>query len=186
MEPIRFDGPSIDRTVLRRLKRLSPQLRVTWAPVSIDPRTGAVIQMSGRLDPHYGTRLIGTVVDPHFDLWNKDRYSSHHHYIRSYGPRFGHKEVYDLERDIARQVDAKDMARVLADHEQKSRARDVAHARDYGYQRLKANHKRSMDYLDGKTGHRGAKDFSFAGQTKHTSGGESNLILPDRHEDGWE
>jgi hypothetical protein len=183
MEPIRFDGASVDRSVLRRLRRLDKNLRVTFAPVALDTFTGRPILMSGRLDPMTGVILRGPVSDPGFYLWRKDRFSSHHFFVQSYpaGPAggFGHLEVLKLEMDLARHHSPDALWRIVENSYKTKHARAEAAHKQLMLDKALDNKKLIWDTaVEGKPLHREAKAFSYRGQAKRTSSGEGGLVIP--------
>jgi hypothetical protein len=190
MEPVGFaDAPAIDRGVLARLRRLDPQLRVTWARYSLDPYTGKVILGSGRLDPESGARIAGPVGDPAFYLWRKDECSSHHFFVACF-PQFGHAEVLRLESDIARFARAQDIGPMLRQRAEEARQRKLAANKQLRADKVVANKSRLHDLVFGENdarryGFREARAFGYAGQGSHTSSAEGGLVRVDNEKDGW-
>ena len=184
--PFHFDGVSIEPSVRKRLRRLDKQLLVTFSPYSIDPHTGAPIEAKRGVDPETGEVFGGLVHDPAFHLWRKDSYSSHHFYIRAY-PQFTHREAGMLESDIARFVSPAHIGRVLREREAEHRARLLKAEKAQRQDKAEANEKRIHALISGKDrGTRDLRSFSYAGQAKHTSAGESPVVMKDRRADGWE
>jgi hypothetical protein len=186
MEPIRFDGPSIDYGVEKRLRRLNPRLKVTWSPYALDHTTGRPIEMSGALDCYTGKINQGVVKDPAYYLWIKDEAFNTYYLVGIY-QKFGHEEVMHLEADVARHMDRDRVFEFLQERGKALRERGLARKRDLQAQKIRANKKRIHDLVfEGKDGVRDAKVSSYKGQTKRTSSGELNRIRKDAREDGWE
>jgi hypothetical protein len=186
MEPLRHYDASVDSGVLSRLKRLDPQLRVTFSRYALNPDTGRPIEMSGRLDPCTGEWLAGVVHDPAFYLWRKDDCSSHHFFVAAY-PQFGHREVMLLEADLARFERPEDIERIVRERAERRRERQLSSVKGDRQEVRRANRKRIHDLVfEGKSGMREAKVSSYAGQSTRTSSAERQRFLADAKEDGWE
>ena len=187
MEPTRFDGPTVDYSVERRLHRLDPRLRLTWSPYALDHATGRPIILSGTMDPTTGDRCpVGPLKEPAFYLWIKNERHSTHFLVGIY-PKFGHEELMHLENDVARQMDHKHVFDRLSAQSKALRDRALARKRDLQKQKISANKKRIGDLVfEGKSGVRDAKVSSYAGQSRRASSAELNRIRKDAKEDGWE
>jgi len=186
MEPIRFDGPSVERGVLSRLKRLDRQLRVTFSPYAIDTSTGLPIIMDG-----YGERgevLTGPCRDPAFYLWRKDPYSSHHYFVRSYPVQegFNHLSVRHLEGDVSRHRTPAEAWRITKAMTERNAARRTAAHKQYLKDKMAANASLGLDIARGKRTTREAKAISYSGMGSHTSSAESRLISLSNRELGVE
>jgi hypothetical protein len=104
MEPMSWIGASVDTGVLRRLKRLDKNLRVTFSPYALDLFTGRPIVCEGAVDTETGIVHNGPVLDPAHFLWRKDSLCSHHHFVKTYSlleGGLGHLAVMHLEADLA-------------------------------------------------------------------------------------
>lgn len=186
MEPVRYDGPSIDYGVERRLRRLNPNLKVTWSPYALDHLTGRPIEMSGALDCYTGEFNRGPVKDPGYYLWIKDGTFSTYYLVAIY-QKFGHEEVMHLEADVARHMDHSRVFEFLEARGKALRERGLSRKRDAQKQKVAANKKRIHDLVfEGKSGVRDAKVSSYKGQTRRLSSNELNRIRMDPREDGWE
>jgi hypothetical protein len=186
MEPIRFDGPSVDISVERRLRRLNPKLKLTWSPYALDHSTGRPIEMVGMMDPLTGERPTGPLKDPAYYLWLKDDSHGTHWLVGIY-PHFGHEQLMHLEADVARHMDHGDVFDLLQAKAQNLRDRALTRRDDRKRGEREANRKRIHDLVfEGKTGYRDAKVSSYAGQTNRQSSGERKRFLADAREDGWE
>jgi hypothetical protein len=183
MEPRNWDGPSIDRGVLKRLHRLDPQLVVTWSPYALDVMTSNPIEQSGNMDPETGDVGRGPVPDPAFYLWRRDECSTHHVFVNLY-QQFTDREVLALERDIARFERPQDIMRIFHERDRARRDRALVNKNILQQAKIKANERRIDDLiLGGVESKRQAKSFSFSGQTNHSTPGEIEM---DAKEAGWE
>jgi hypothetical protein len=183
MEPRTWDGPSVERSVLARMKRLDPQLRVTFSPYALDPMTCTPIEQSGILDPYTGEYNTGLVEDPAFYLWRKDECSSHHVFVKAF-PRFTDREVLALERDVARFNRPQDIMRIFHERDTARREKALANKRELQNDKIAANARRIDDLvLGGKTSRRGGRSYGYSGQGSKGSPGDVEM---DPREGGWE
>jgi hypothetical protein len=185
MRPINHaEAPSVERGVLARLRRLDPQLFVTWSPWAINPVTGQVIECKASIDPDTGEEVeAGAVYDPAFHLWRRDDGSTCC-LVMSF-PKFGHAEVRKLENDLARFMKPSAILKAMAEARhavQKKRHEDYE---DYHNQLSKANSQRIGDLVfAGRSGRRTRKIVSYAGQRNRSTPTEE--FLADPKDDGWE
>jgi hypothetical protein len=187
MEPIKWDGPSIEPGVKRRLKRLDTYLRVTFSPYALDTLTGRPIQMDGYAED--GSYLSGALIDPAHFLWRKDPNSSHHFFVRSYSVHtggFGHLEVLHLEADVARHRSPSEAWRFLKAATDRNLARKAKVHKDYLSDKVRANQSLALDIAQGRRTDRTAKAVSYPGQTSHTSSHEQSRIVLSNRELGVE
>ena len=92
-----------------------------------------------------------------------------------------------LESDIARFVSPAHIGRVLREREAEHRARLLKAEKAQRQDKAEANEKRIHALISGKDhGTRDAHSFSYAGQARRTSSGESGQIWKDKKEDGWQ
>lgn len=187
MEPLSHDGPSVERSVLRRLNTLDPLFRITWSKYALDPETGQPILGSGRLDPYTGEYVRpDPILDPCFYLWRKDSGSSHHFFVEAF-PEFGYREIRQLESDLVRFMGPEEISRFVRTRAERLRQRALDQMQDRQIQKMKANKSRIRDLVfEGKAGVREAKSFSYSGQTVRRSSAEGGLIEQDAREAGWE
>ena len=168
-------GPTIERSVVERMRRMDPLLRVTFSYVSIDPFTTR---------PLWCGDEFGYIRDPAYHLWSRDP-DGRWWLVRSYpaAQGFGHREVMALEQDAARFFSPSEiLRRRLAGIERRKEVAKAAYAQ-YHADALKANRKRINDLIDGKFGQRQAKMFSYAGQSNRSTPGD---LRKSSKEDGWE
>lgn len=182
MEPIRMDGPSIDYGVARRLRRLDRQLRLTWSRYALDPFTGIPILAKPGIDPDTGVRYKGEVLDPAHYLWRKQECSSHHFFIRTFEAPFSHYDVRGLETDLARFHRPEDLGRVLRERYDTDLARKQRAYSGQMQDKVVDSKRLLHDTVTGDRTvnfYREAKGFSYAGQTKRTSGAEHGRVPVD-------
>lgn len=166
-------APSLDRSILARLRRLDPQLVVTWHPYSIDPFVGGTLL----------TRWGAPVPDPSWYLWRRDDNSSHHFLVAIYKD-FGHEQVRKLEADVFRYMSPEEVSRAI--RENQSRIHDQKRAAKEQLQRdkIKANAGPIHDLVFGnRPTRRDAKVMSYGGQRNRGSRGQVDI---DPREAGWE
>jgi hypothetical protein len=157
---------------MERLRRLDPQLVLTWSPYSLDPLTSHPIEMAGNLDPYTGEWLVGPVEDPAYYLWRKDEVSSHHVFVMAF-PRFTNREVLGLERDIARFERPQDIMRIFHERDKARRAKLMGNKRETQTDKIEANEGLIDDLVVGGRNTRPqAKSFSYAGQGKKSTPGD--------------
>ncbi len=165
-------APSIERGVLSRMKRLDPNLVVTWHRYSTDPISGRPLLHNNR-----------PVADPSYYLWRRDDNSRHHHWISFY-VHFGQRQVQRLEGDLARFMRPTEILQKMGEARTARLAREKAQLQDTQNEKIKANHRRIGDLVfNGKSGQRQAKSFSASGLSRR---GTPGVILKDAREDGWE
>jgi hypothetical protein len=183
------DGPSIERGVLARLKRLDAKLAVTFCKLAISQLTSRPIEIHNwdADTEHLIWRRSGTafLYSPEYHLWLKQG-SERWSWIRSYPAEagFGHREVLYLEADAARFMRAQEILdRIRAQQE----ARQEKAKRDFVERQkdvTKANFSRIKRLVeDGDFGHRDAKAVSYAGQGNRGTRGQ---VRKDDREAGWE
>ena len=172
-------APAIEPGVRKRLKRLDPDLFLTFTPQSIDPLTGSVVLYRGK-----------PVKAPHFLLWVKHSDGSVH-FVNVYA-KFGHEEVGKLERDVARIWAPKDIQRNMREARQKRLTKQRELQAQRHKDKLNANKRKLAEITpvalggEGKTDHRDVKIFGGPGMgnlSKDTSG---KYLFPDGKETGWE
>ena len=167
------DAPSIDRGVAARLRRLDPNLVLTWHRYYLDPLAARPII----------TRAGEPVEYPSWHLWRRDDNTNHHHWIGDY-VRFGQREVASLERDLARFYSPSEILRRMSEQRSRTLARQRQQAEDIQKDKLAANEHRIHDLVfGGKDGTRDAKTFSYAGQRSRATPGR---IQESGEADGWE
>jgi hypothetical protein len=188
MEPTRFDGPSIDRSVLRRLHRLDRNLRVTFSPWALDTLSGRPIEMDA-WDTTTGEGQVGLCHDPAFYLWRKDDASSHHFFVTSYTVQHGftHRDVLRLEADLARFHSPKECWRIVkANYDRRREAETRAH-RGLMLDKAINNRKLMLDAMQGNVDLRRApKVFGYSGQAYRRSSAESAGVARSNRELGIE
>lgn len=186
MEPRNWPGGSVDRSVIKRLHRLDPKLKVTFSPYALDGLTGNPIIADGYDDDC--NKLNGPVHDPCFYLWRKSDQSGWtlvQVYPAAQG--FGQKEVLMLEADLGRCYSEKELWQQIRRRAEVTRMREAKRKSNMLTDRTMDNKKLVMDVASGKTSfHREAKSFGYAGQTRRTSSAEGGLIDRDRRELGIE
>jgi hypothetical protein len=178
--------------VAARLRRLHPDLAVTFCRYAIDPRTSRPIEVyiedpevyRARVERRGGSDFL---VDPGFHLWIRDRFAPGKWLlVKSYPADwgFGHREVAALEGDLARFMRPQDIARVHREAELARRRQRYRAQKQLRREVAEANMGRIRDLVDGKDrGTRQAKISSFGGQTHRGTPGE---IRKDNREDGWD
>lgn len=187
MEPIHYDGPSIEPGVKRRLRRLDRQLRVTFSPYSLDTFTGYPILMNGMNEDGYYLR--GPAKDPAHYLWRKDPCSSHHFFVMSYSVHtggFGHLQVRHLEGDIARHLSPEHAWRAVKEATDRNLARKAVHHKQYLRDKTVANKDLAWDIVNGKHVTRSAKVMSYSGVGSRLSSYEKGEVRLDNRELGVE
>jgi len=178
MEPRSWDGASVDRSVLNRLRRLDRRLRVCFSPYALDPLTGRVIEMDG-----YGEdceRLTGALRDPAYYLWHKsDRYGWSLVNTTPVTAGFGHIDVLRLESDIARHRSPEEAWRLLHGKRERQRRAQVKSAKNLLTDKAVDNKKLIRDAAAGDDGFflRQPKAFGYGNQKTRTSSGEGGLII---------
>jgi hypothetical protein len=196
MEPYTdSDGPRIERSVLKRMKRLDPHLRVTFCKFAIDPITSiplpvhpgpewvddpeAMKRLCRRGDTHY-------LLDPGYTLWVQSG-DGRFYYVQSYSHEegFGHREVAKLERDVARFMTPSEIINKRRDAQEARERKQKDEYRQKHADTSKANESRIRDLVfNGNSGYREAKVVSYAGQGNR--GTRTQKVLRDAKEDGWE
>lgn len=171
------DAPSIDRGVLARLRRLDPDLRLTWHRYAIDVLTGEVILGPGGKP----------VLDPAWYLWRRDRGSNAvYHFVMSFPARegFGHREVAGLESDAGRLLDPKEIRLRHEARVEARRRKELERIRQKQRDKIAANRRRIHDLVfEGRLGVRDGRPFSYPGQPHRSTPG---LVAMSAREDGWE
>ena len=175
-------APSIDRGVTARMRRLDPNLTVTWSEHALDIVTGNKIIARKGMDPVTGERHGGAVFSPRFYLWRRDDVSPALHYVADY-PRFGHYEVRKLEGDLARFLSPTAIMRKMAEARATVSKRELASRAEYHKDKAAANESRINDLVfGGKDGRRAGKSFSYGGQKTRATPGDVSV---NGREDGW-
>lgn len=183
MEPRNWDGASVDRSVLSRMRRLDPKLKVTFSPYALNPFTGDVIEQDG-----YGEdceKLTGPCSDPAFYLWRKCDKAGWI-FVQSYPVTqgFGHREVLALESDLARWHSPDKVWEIIDAKTRGARERLAQQKRNDMRDKVMDNKKLAMDVASGKSTFRDPKTFSYSGQARRTSSAEGAPVQRSNRELG--
>jgi len=183
MEPRTWMGASVDRSVLRRLRRLDKRLRVTFSPYALDTFTGQLIICENAVDTEAGTVHNGPVVDPAHFLWRKPD-GSHHVFVKSYPlleGGFTHLSVLHLEGDLARHHTPAEAWRRVSNAAAKTAANKAKAHQNHLKDKVAANAGFGLRALRGEVNwQRDAKTFSYAGASSRLSGAERSIVRDKR------
>jgi hypothetical protein len=177
MRPRNWDGATVDRSVLNRMRRLDRKLLVTFSPYALDPVTGNPIAGDG-IDENDNILQGQPIPDPAFYLWRRhDIYGYVLVCIYPVSKGFGHLEVLKLESDLARFHTPADAWRIVYDKTERLRQSRIRHESSELRAKALDNKKLMLDAAAGDDGffRRSGKGFSYAGQTSRTSGGERTV-----------
>lgn len=157
------------------MKRLDSCLFVTFSEWFLDGLTGQPVKTTwGEL-----------VQDPSWYLWRRDRDTGEVHFVSMY-KYFGHEQVARLEADLARFLSPDEIIRRTTE----ARTARLRQARETFAQvqqdKIAANKSRIVDLMNGKSGFRTVRSYSYSGQKNRSSSAEQQQVLKDAREDGWE
>lgn len=164
-------APTLDVGVRARLKRLDPNLEVTFSELAINPATSRPIE----------TRDGSFIRDPWWMVWSRG--SDGVWRLAAQYRQFGHREVAKLEADAARFMRPSEILERRRRAQQEKRDREMERSRERRSDVRKANRRRIKDLFDGKIGVRQANIASYPGQTRR---GTPGTVRMDPREDGWE
>jgi len=168
-------APSLPAGVKSRLKRLDPDLFVTWSPWMLDALTGRPIE----------TNWGALVPAPGFYLWRRDRDAGKTYWVSVF-ERFGHEQVANLEADLARFMSPDEIIRRVAANRRRNMEAGRKRCEERRADVYAANKSRIVDLMNGMSGRRPPKTYSYPGQQDRRSSMERQEFLRDAREDGWE
>ena len=178
MRPFHDSIQSIDPGIRDRLRKLDPNLLLTFSQFSLSYETGQPILYRETGQP---------IVDPCWYLWQRQpdgRYINVGQFTADAG--FGHRELANIEKwGWLKDMSPAKVAELFscgADARRNAKQKEIATRRE---DTRRANKKRIADLMfDGKTGMREAKPISYPGQNNCNTAG--SLVLKDAKEDGWD
>jgi len=190
-------GPRLDTAVAARLRRLDPNLAVTFCRYAIDPRSSLPLEcciedpppeIEARIERRGGSEFL---LSPAFHLWIKDKERAGRYVlVRSYPAEvgFGYREVAALEEDVGRYMSAGEIVSTHRDLKDARAAKRGKASLELRKAVAKANMSRIQRFcgLGDKSrdrGERDAKIVSYAGQTNRGTRGQ---VSKDSRSDGWE
>lgn len=177
-QPFHDRNVSIEPGVLARLKKLDPNLLLTFSQYALSIVTGQPMDYAGTKDP---------IVDPAWYLWQRQPDGGWINVaITSAEQGFGHREISNIEKwSWLKELKPEHIVALWetgAFNREQTKRQQIADRRE---QFRRANKKRIGDLVfEQKSGLRQAKPISFPGQTSRNTVG--TMVLEDAKRDGWE
>lgn len=171
------DGPTLDQGLQARLKRIDPNLRVTFSQWAIDTATSRPVIYKYTGAP---------IPDPAHHLWIWSSRESRYFHINSFSMSqggFTHRNAQFLEQDAGRRMKPSALLQQMLKVRDQKREREKAAHDQLQQDKIRENKKRIHDLVfENKQSVRQAKIVSHGGQSNRGLRGNVEM---DAKEAGW-